>query len=90
MMRKEKLMRNIKFEGAVLTACMIIGFTSVFSDMMPIAIATIFKIVSAVIAIFVGGKAWDRMMDSWKQLNQLPQRKHILVDLRKGTIKETE
>lgn len=89
-MRKEKLMRNVKFEAAVLAGCIIIGITSVFSDMMPIAMATIFKIVSAVISIVVGGKAWDKLMVSWKALNQMPQRRHVLVDLRKGTIKETE
>ena len=46
-MRREKILRSMKFEAAVLAACLIIGLTSVFSDMMPIAMATIFKIVSA-------------------------------------------
>ena len=89
-MRKEMIVSDIVARVIAMSIWTLVGVTVAFSSRMPLAVAVVLRTICTVWTIYAISDNAATAFGLLKQLWQKPKRRHVTVDLKRGTITETK
>ena len=89
-MRKDVIMCSIVARTINMAIWALICITSIFSNRMPITAAIVLRTLCAAVAVLKMWGCGNGVVDLLKQLWRKPERRHVTVDLKRGTVTETK
>ncbi len=88
-MRRVYLKDRVKIEAAKIAAGALVIICLIFGGIMPAVLSAVLRTVAVMLALYYCVKSGEVMVQALIEVIQQPRRRHVIVDLKRGTIKET-